>query len=106
MYRWPLRRSEQVSIMSTDGSAKAVEHYFARFSHAVNLSAPEGLRRGQRAAIHALTGHLTLKSEPAIAVLPTGAGKTDVAILLPYVLKVSRVLFVVPSDSVRSLLRY
>jgi hypothetical protein len=50
------------------------------------LGAPRGLRRGQKVAIHALTGHLMLKTEPAIAVLPTGAGKTDVAILLPYFL--------------------
>lgn len=76
--------------------------YFSRHSSDVNLSAPEGLRRGQKAAIHALVGHLMLKSEPAIAVLPTGAGKTDVAILLPYILKAKRVLVVVPSDSVRS----
>src|ERR1700683_2966999 len=76
--------------------------YFSRHYSDVNLSAPEGLRREQKAAIHALVGHLMLKSEPAIAVLPTGAGKTDVAILLPYILKATRVLVVVPSDSVRS----
>lgn len=60
------------------------------------------MRRGQAAAIHSLVGHLLLKSEPAIAVLPTGAGKTDVAILLPYVLRANRVSFVVPSDAVRN----
>ena len=74
--------------------------YFAKNCSAVRVGVP-GLRRGQRAAIHALTGHLTLKSDPALAVLPTGAGKTDVAILLPYLLSVRRVLIVVPSDSVR-----
>ena len=78
------------------------ESYFSRHYSDVNLCAAEGLRRGQKAAIHALVGHLMLKSEPAIAVLPTGAGKTDVAILLPYILKAKRVLVVVPSDSVRS----
>ena len=76
--------------------------YFSRHHGDVNLSASQGLRRGQKAAVHALVGHLMLKSEPAIAVLPTGAGKTDVAILLPYILKANRVLVVVPSDSVRS----
>jgi superfamily II DNA or RNA helicase len=84
-----------------DGTAPPAS-YFARHYSDVNLSAAEGLRRGQKAAIHELVGHLTLKSEPAIAVLPTGAGKTDVAILLPYILKASRVLCVVPSDSVRN----
>jgi superfamily II DNA or RNA helicase len=74
--------------------------YFAMNCSAVRVGVP-GLRRGQRAAIHALIGHLTLKSEPAIAVLPTGAGKTDVAILLPYLLSARRVVIVVPSDSVR-----
>lgn len=76
--------------------------YFATHAPGIRLGVPNGLRRGQRAAIHELTGHLTLKGEPAIAVLPTGAGKTDVAILLPYLLQARRVLVVVPSDSVRS----
>jgi len=78
------------------------DHYFQKNAPAVRLCSANGLRRGQTAAIHALVGHLTLKPEPAIAVLPTGAGKTDVAILLPYLLRARRVLVVVPSDSIRS----
>src|SRR5258708_3341299 len=78
------------------------KEYFRTHATAVQICAPKGLRRGQAAAVHALAGHLSLKTEPAIAVLPTGAGKTDVAILLPYLLGARRVLVVVPSDSVRS----
>lgn len=85
--------------MSTN-TANPSAGYFALNSSAVKVGVP-GLRRGQRAAIHSLAGHLTLKSDPALAVLPTGAGKTDVAILLPYLLSAGRVLIVVPSDSVR-----
>ena len=85
--------------IATENSDDA-QSYFAANCSAVRVGVPE-LRRGQRAAIHALVGHLTLKTEPAIAVLPTGAGKTDVAILLPYLLSARRVLIVVPSDSVR-----
>jgi hypothetical protein len=85
--------------IATEDSDDA-QSYFSANCSAVRVGVPE-LRRGQRAAIHALVGHLTLKTEPAIAVLPTGAGKTDVAILLPYLLSARRVLIVVPSDSVR-----
>lgn len=78
------------------------EGYFYKNSDFVDVTKPGALRRGQAAAIHSLAGHLLLSSEPAIAVLPTGAGKTDVAILLPYILRANRVLFVVPSDAVRN----
>lgn len=83
-------------------AGEQTESYFSKNSEHVDLARPGALRRGQAAAIHSLVGHLLLKFEPAIAVLPTGAGKTDVAILLPYVLRANRVLFVVPSDAVRN----
>jgi superfamily II DNA or RNA helicase len=78
------------------------QDYFEQHSPSVRLGVSNGLRRGQLAAIHALVGHLSLRLEPAIVVLPTGAGKTDVAILLPYLLRPHRVLVVVPSDAVRT----
>lgn len=87
--------------MPSDDAIESGERYFATHAADVRLTAPKSLRRGQAAAVHALAGHLALKSEPAIAVLPTGAGKTDVAILLSYIQRAARVLVVVPSDSVR-----
>lgn len=70
------------------------------FSAAVDLGA-EGLREAQRGALHAVTAQQTASEEPAQVVLPTGVGKTLVAVLLPYVLDVERVLIVTPARIVR-----
>jgi superfamily II DNA or RNA helicase len=60
-----------------------------------------GLRRGQLGAIHALAGHLPFRPEPAIIVMPTGAGKTAVLMVTPFLQRSKRVLVVTPSRLVR-----
>lgn len=41
----------------------------------------EGLRNAQLGAIHAIASHFTLRKEPALITLPTGAGKTAVLLV-------------------------
>lgn len=60
-----------------------------------------GLRKSQIGALHAISSHFTIQSRPALVVLPTGAGKTAVLMLTPYVLSAKRVLVITPSRFVR-----
>lgn len=61
-----------------------------------------GLRKSQRGALHALGAHFTLHDRPAVVVLPTGAGKTAVLMLTPYLLRATRALVITPSKFVRN----
>lgn len=70
-----------------------------RLSHAA--ISVEGLREAQVGALMALGAHATRSDEPAQLVLPTGVGKTVVAVLAPYVLRADRVLVVVPGKLIR-----
>lgn len=61
-----------------------------------------GLRNAQRGAIYAIASHSTLYSmEAAIVVMPTGAGKTAVIMMAPYVLQKQKIFIVTPSIMVR-----
>jgi superfamily II DNA or RNA helicase len=60
-----------------------------------------GLRRGQLGAIFALSAHFTIKHDPAIVVMPTGAGKTASLMLCPFMEAATRVLVVTPSQLLR-----
>ena len=76
--------------------------YFGRHAAKVKLVGTN-LRRAQSGAIHAILSHFTLHAEPAVAVMPTGSGKTAVLFLSPFVLPgVRRVLIVTPSRLVRA----
>lgn len=84
--------------------------YFARQAPllAVLQSAPDtssgrraGLRRAQVGAVWALAAHFTVSREVALVSLPTGAGKTAVMTLLPYLMSARRVLVVVPTRLLR-----
>lgn len=83
--------------------------YFARNQARIGIplglasSIPgEGLRRGQRGALHALGAHFSLEQEqPAMIVMPTGSGKTAVLMLAPFLLSATRVLIITPSRLVR-----
>ncbi|MFI4985299.1 MAG: DEAD/DEAH box helicase [Solirubrobacterales bacterium] len=66
----------------------------------VDLAA-RGLREAQRGALHAVAAHYACSDEPAQVVLPTGVGKTLVAMLLPYILGTPRVLVVTPARIIR-----
>lgn len=61
-----------------------------------------GLRVSQRGALFAVASHFTLRTDPAIAVLPTGTGKTAVLMLTAFERQARRVLVVTPSRLVRN----
>jgi len=64
------------------------------------------LREAQRGALHAIAAHRSASDEPAQIVLPTGVGKTLIAVLAPYVLEAERVLVVTPARIVRDQVAY
>lgn len=68
---------------------------------AVPIDGKPGLRTSQIGAIHALSAHFTLRSDPGLIVLPTGAGKTAVQMLAPFVLPAKRALVITQSRFVR-----
>lgn len=77
--------------------------YFS--THYKDISFPDsetGLRNAQLGAIYSIGGHFSLHSkEPALIVLPTGAGKTAVLIMAAFLLKAKRVLVISSSILVR-----
>jgi superfamily II DNA or RNA helicase len=76
------------------------------FSSGVLALAGSRLREAQRGALHAIAAHRSASDEPAQIVLPTGVGKTLVAVLAPYVLDAKRVLVVTPARIVRDQVAY
>lgn len=60
-----------------------------------------GLRPAQLGAIHAAASHFVVRSDPGIITMPTGSGKTAVAIASAFILRAERVLVIVPSRLVR-----
>ena len=82
------------------------EGYFSSCYPSVHYPIAEGdvlgLRRGQLGAIHAVAGHLSVRHDPALVVMPTGSGKTGVLMLVPFLQRSKRVLVVTPSRQVRA----
>ena len=80
--------------------------YYSRASRAFSLftdSANPQWRRPQFGAIGALLAHLALHdSQPALISLPTGAGKTGVALAAAHIISPRRTLVVVPTADLRS----
>lgn len=61
-----------------------------------------GLRLPQLGALHAVLGYWTTKNTtPATVVMPTGTGKTETMLALLVAARPSRLLVLVPSDSLR-----
>jgi superfamily II DNA or RNA helicase len=60
-----------------------------------------GFRQPQVGALHAIASHWTLSGEPAIVVMPTGTGKTEVMIATSIGAFCCRLLVVVPTDALR-----
>lgn len=61
-----------------------------------------GLRSPQLGALHAVLGYWTTKrTTPATVVMPTGTGKTETMLALLVAARPSRLLVLVPSDSLR-----
>lgn len=75
---------------------------YSRINYPIATETQKGLRNAQIGAIHAIGAHFSIyKTEPALIVLPTGAGKTAVLNLSAYLLKAKRVLVVSSSVLVR-----
>lgn len=73
-----------------------------RITYPVDTARSRGLRNAQLGAIHAIASFFTLnQSQAAITVMPTGAGKTAVLMMAPYVITKDKVLVVTPSVMVR-----
>lgn len=64
--------------------------------------ARKGLRPPQIGALHALAAHHTVSEKPALLVMPTGTGKTEVMIAALLVNRPTRLLVLVPTDALRS----
>lgn len=60
-----------------------------------------GLRLPQLGALHAVAAHWTVSPEPAIVVMPTGTGKTEVMMATAVAGNASRLLVIVPTDALR-----
>ena len=60
-----------------------------------------GLRMPQLGALHAVAAHWTVSPEPAIVVMPTGTGKTEVMMATAVAGNASRLLVIVPTDALR-----
>ena len=77
------------------------EEQYRSFSYPVDADGKPGFREAQLGAIHAVAGHFSQRSEPAIVTMPTGSGKTAVMIACAFVMRAKRVLIVTPSRLVR-----
>ena len=60
-----------------------------------------GLRPPQVGALHAIAAHWTVSQAPALVVMPTGTGKTEVMLAAMVMRSPKRLLVVVPSDLLR-----
>jgi superfamily II DNA or RNA helicase len=80
--------------------------YFANHYRSVSFPFPTGnepgLYNAQIGAAHALASHYTVDDQPAIVTMPTGSGKTAVLMMLPFLIRSTRVLVITPSRLVRS----
>jgi superfamily II DNA or RNA helicase len=60
-----------------------------------------GLRPAQTGALHAVAAHWTVSNKPALAVMPTGTGKTEVMLACLVMSRPQRLLVIVPSNALR-----
>lgn len=60
-----------------------------------------GLRPPQIGALHAIAAHWTVSTAPALIVMPTGTGKTEVMLAVLVMHRPKRLLVIVPSDPLR-----
>lgn len=69
-------------------------NYVTELEEAGGLPGRLGLRRPQVGALHAIAAHWSLNKEPAIVVMPTGTGKTEVMVAVTVESKGDRILVV------------
>ncbi|MBP3806193.1 MAG: DEAD/DEAH box helicase family protein [Oribacterium sp.] len=78
------------------------ENNYNKITYPIDSAKKKGLRNAQLGAIHAISAFYSVHcSVAAIVVMPTGAGKTEVLMISPYLLRKKRVLVVTPSKMVR-----
>lgn len=76
--------------------------YYNKITYPIDTEKNRGLRNAQLGAVHAVSSFFTInKKDAAIVIMPTGAGKTAVLMLVPYLIRKKRVLVVTPSKMVR-----
>ncbi|MCE8022487.1 DEAD/DEAH box helicase family protein [Halomonas sp. MCCC 1A11036] len=82
---------------------KSWKHHLFNFKLADRGTATPGLRKPQLAALYAALGHLVMSpTTTGTVVMPTGTGKTDTMLGLLIAGRLSRTLFLVPSDALRT----
>lgn len=77
------------------------DHY-TRLSFPVKVEDTPGFHRAQLGAIFGIASHFSLRTEPAIVVMPTGSGKTAVLMASAFLLRAKRILVLTPSQLVRA----
>ena len=87
---------EQARHAWTEGIAYRFEQV-----HGDDTVTHSGLRTAQAGALHAIASHWTLGQDPAIVVMPTGTGKTEVMIAAAVAGACDRLLVIVPTDALR-----
>ena len=82
--------------------SEVLETYKAAITFNEGTDESPGLRSPQLGAMHAVLGYWTTKrTTPATVVMPTGTGKTETMLALLVAARPSRLLVLVPSDSLR-----
>ena len=76
-------------------------NYLAELEAANGHAARPGLRSPQIGALHAIAAHWSLSKDPAIVVMPTGTGKTEVMLAVTVESRGDRILVIVPTDALR-----
>ncbi len=61
-----------------------------------------GFRPPQLGALHAIAAHWSVSQKPALVVMPTGTGKTEVMLACMAMQRPERLLVLVPSDALRT----
>lgn len=109
-YRQPVSRAVligRVVSIQRDGRRKdwCVSPFYKVPSHGFELfrdATVPGWRPPQRGALGALLGHWAVhQNNPALVAVPTGSGKTAIALAAPYIVGSCRSLVVVPSTQLR-----
>lgn len=76
-------------------------HYVSELESIEENLARPGLRPPQIGALHAIAAHWSLSNDPAVVVMPTGTGKTEVMLAVTVESYGDRVLVIVPTDALR-----
>lgn len=76
-------------------------NYVSQLEASEGHAARPGLRSPQIGALHAIAAHWSLSKDPAIVVMPTGTGKTEVMLAVTIESRGDRILVIVPTDALR-----